>query len=126
MTIEKIRATLKKLKKLKKTNHSAQLALVAVLVSVLTFTFASSLQQQGQAEADQAYLVQLSKEINLNLNSVNHYEEQKELKQITIPVVPVTVVYESGLENGLVGRLPQSTQNSLFTAYSASKKILIL
>ena len=34
------------------------------------------------------------------------------------------IVYEVGLENGFIGRLPASTQNSLFTAYTAGQRII--
>lgn len=96
-------------------------------------------QQEASYKAQQDYLHQLGREIYSNLNQVTLFESNKvewsvttsqpfDIKGTThttqVPIVPVMIVYEAGLQNGMIVKLPPSTQNSLFTAYTYGQRVL--
>ena len=111
-------------------------ALIALLLSVLIFSYSAYRTELDKYETRYLYLQQLGKEISLNLNFIDIYQENLEkAKQMrkdqgqvatwasTLPIVPITTVYESGLQNGNIYRLPVDTQNSLAWAFSAAKRV---
>ena len=112
----------------KKPNHTVQVAVLALLITLSTFTFSLNAEQQSKWDTENLYMKQLDIEIGSNLHQIETYENEGKPDEdgrvhIQVPIVPVTAVYEAGLQNGIIVRLSASTQNSLFTAYTYAQRV---
>jgi hypothetical protein len=106
-----------------------QLTLKVAIISILLATFGFSLTQYlsvANIRSDQrAYTFELDLEIT---NDVSNIEIHNYLSKSYPPiaaeqVVPVTVVYEAGLQNGYIDQLPLAVQAYLSAAYRGSQEI---
>lgn len=110
--------------KINKPNHAVQIAIVALLLTAMSFTFNIYSNLDKEHNGETLYLKQISREVWSNLDQIEHYEKQTGDGVIKIPIYPYMAVYEAGLQNGMIVKLPPSTQNSLFTAYTYSQRVI--
>lgn len=103
---------------------STQLALLALFTTVGIFAYSLYTNEVTMRRDELTYSEQLTKELHQNLEAAKKYEQDRVYKvddmtasSYKVYTRMVVIVYETGLQNGMVLKLPKEAQESLAGVY---------